>query len=241
MCEHIFFASDYNTSICRNCGVERPSTLTPTQGYTENLPLDLSYSRYNRMQALLNQLFFPRLYGSPNSQVVYEVLQQTFSNGYDLLKWLSALQVKNKRYQNAHYYYIIHNSGKEQKPPSNKKILSILSMFSKLEHRFECWTHDYKSFFSYNWLLGQFLKEYKLEVYLQFVKKIKCKKRVALYEIMYSFFTSSSSDGEERDVFQTNRRQLYEFLDDVRSDPQVSRIVLNQLVRNRRNNWVFEA
>ena len=78
MCEHLFCSSDYNTIICRNCGLERQCSLKPTQGYTENLPLDLSYSRYNRMQALLNQLFFPTLHGSPNSQVVYEALQQRF-------------------------------------------------------------------------------------------------------------------------------------------------------------------
>ena len=110
MCVHTFLTSDYNTLICRNCGLERVTMLIPRQGYTENMPLELGYSRYNRMYALLNKLFEPAFYGNPSSRVVYEVLQQQFENGTQLLEWLSQLPVKNKRYQNAHYYYIIMGS-----------------------------------------------------------------------------------------------------------------------------------
>ena len=137
MCNHDFICSDYNTNICRNCGIETESPLIPSKGYTENMPLELGYSRYNR-----NQLFSPKLYGTPNSRVVFEVLKHKFAHGNELLTWLSKLPVKNKRYQNAHFYYTIHNTAyKVPPPPSSRIILEILGLFSTLEQRFECWSH----------------------------------------------------------------------------------------------------
>ena len=204
MCNHDFICSDYNTNICRNCGIETESPLIPSKGYTENMPLELGYSRYNRMNKLLNQLFSPKLYGTPNSRVVFEVIKHKFAHGNELLKWLSKLAVKNKRYQNAHFYYTIHDpTYKVPQPPSSRTMLAILGHFSKLEQRFECWSHKYKSFFSYNWLLRYFLKKFKLNTYIQFVKEIKCKKRVALYDTMYSFFMSSDNAVEGVGVSQT--------------------------------------
>ena len=120
MCPHSFFASGYATIICRLCGLEKTSSLQPAEGYTENIPLDLGYSRYNRMQSLLNQLFKPTMYGSPNSRVVYEVLQQKFGDGVELLAWLAKLPLKNKRYQSTHYYFAVHNKKYRVPIPPNK-------------------------------------------------------------------------------------------------------------------------
>ena len=235
MCNHLFLNSDYNTLICRLCGLERESPIMSTQGYTENMPLDLGYSRYNRMANLLKQLFQPTLYGTPNSRVVYEVMKQTFTTGEELLVWLSKLPVKNKRYQNAHYYFSVHKPYKVPTPPCQRIIRAMLSMFSKLEHRFDVWSHPYKSFFSYNWLLRQFLEQFKLGGYLQFVKRIKCPKRVSLYETMYTFFTSSGSAEVDVDAFQRSQKQLYESPGGVYSYPLGQQSLLGLLARNRRN------
>ena len=238
MCNHLFLNSDYNTLICGVCGLGRQCSLVSSQGYTENMPLDLGYSRYNRMANLLKQLFEPTLHGTPNSRVVYEVLQQKFTNGGELLRWLSKLPVKNKRYQNAHYYFTVHQKPYNvPTPPCKRTIRAMLSLFIKLEHRFDGWVHPYKSFFSYNWLLRQFLEEFKLEGYLQFVKQIKCAKRVALYESMYTFFTSADNAAIDVGAFQRNQKQLYEPQGGVYSYPQGRQYVLGQLAKNYLNNW----
>ena len=236
MCEHTFITSDYDTHICSKCGLELQSQLSPSEGYTENMPLELGYSRYNRMTALLNKLFEPKLYGNPNSRVVYEVLQQKFENGSQLQRWLSTLPVKNKRYQNAHYYFSVHKPYKVPTPPCKRKVLEILRVFSNLEHRFECWKHLYKSFFSYNWLLRKLLKIFELEMYIPFVKQIKCKKRVRLYESMYTFFMSSGNAGVTKDASQTCQIQPSESQGDDFSYHPALRVSLNRLVRNRQNN-----
>ena len=239
MCCHEYLSSDYNTLICAICGIETACALVQSQGYTENMPLDIGYSRYNRMSALLNQLFQPTMYGHPNSRVVYEVLRQTFENGSELLKWLSTLPIKNKRYQNAHYYFLIHKEYQIPNPPNKSTVNSILSLFSRLEHRFDSWSHSYKSFFSYNWLLRRFLKEFKLEKYIQFVKQIKCKKRVAIYEIMYTYFMCLDNAGVNADVFQKNQTTPSLLLDDVHSFLLQRLSFLSRITKNRQDRMEF--
>ena len=230
MCVHTFLSSDYNTLICRNCGLEIQSELAPSEGYTENMPLELGYSRYNRMFALLNKLFQPTMYGNPNSRVVYEVLKQHFDNGAQLLHWLSKLP-------NAHYYFSIHKPYTVPNPPCKSKVLKILSDFSTLEHRFECWKHSYKSFFSYNWLLRQLLKKFELEIYLPFVKQIKCRKRVLLYKTMYMFFMSASNVEVKLDASQMSQIPLASPQDGGCLPHQVLQFSLNRLIRSHRCNW----
>ena len=238
MCNHNFFCSEYSTIICCLCGLERETSLSPSEGYTENIPLELGYSRYYRMQALMNRLFQPTLYGSPNSRVVFEVLQQNFTNGVDLLAWLSKLSLKNKRYQNTHYYFAVHNKAyRVPDPPSKGSIRKMLTLFSRLEHWFEKGQQIYKSFFSYNWLLRFFLKKYQLEVYLPFVKTIKCRKRVAMYETMFELFTNADNAAIAEDVSRMNQKQLVSLPGDVHSSHLVLRRVLGRSTKNLPNNW----
>ena len=237
MCKHLFLLSDYNTVICKVCGIEQRTPMVSSQGYTENMPLDLGYSRYNRMDNLLKQLFQPTIHGSPNSRVVFEVMKQDFNSGKELLIWLSKLAVKNKRYQNAHYYFTVHDKFyKVPESPCKQTIRDIMAQFSKLEQRFDWWSHPYKSFFSYNWLLRQFLDVFKLGGYLQFVKRIKCPKRVALYQNMYDFFMSSGSAAAAEDAFQKNQTQLYEQQGGGCSYPPGRQFVLSRLIKNYQNN-----
>ena len=106
--EHSFFDTDYNTRICHRCGLEETTFIRPSEGYTENIPLDPGYSRHTRMSMLLKQLFRPRFFGSPSSEVVFHVLSHgPFFDGVSLLRWLSKIKVKHKQYSNAHYYFAI--------------------------------------------------------------------------------------------------------------------------------------
>ena len=235
--QHSFFRSEYATMICRNCGLEEVTSLPPSEGYTENIPLELGYSRYTRMQRLLNQLFLPTRYGSPNSRVVFEVLQQEFSDGCELLAWLSKLPLKNKRYQNSHYYFAVHNKTyRVPEPPHVSVIYKILILFSKLERWFETRQHPYKSFFSYNWLLRYFLKTFCLPHYLQFVKQIKCRKRVKMYERMFQDFTISDNVPKGGGVSQMNQTQLDVLPGGVHSFQRVLRRALDRSRENRQNS-----
>ena len=208
-CSHTFYETNYCTSVCYDCGLEKPAGITPLDGYTTNVPLCNGYSRHHRMYMLLKQLFDPRHYGSPNSEVIAHVLQHgPFQHGNQLLKWLAQLKVKHKQYQNAHYYYAIASPTYViPDPPCPEKLIVIERTFYKLEQRFSARTHTYKSFFSYNWLLRKFLQVENLPFYLQFVKSIKCKKRMKMYETMWVFFTRADSVEATQDVSRNFQKQ----------------------------------
>ena len=216
-CEHKFYETNYNTRVCYSCGLEKESAIKPTEGYTTNVPLQNCYSRHHRMYMILKQLFNPRHYGCPNSEVVANVLKHgPFSHGTKLLDWLAKLKVKHKQYQNAHYYFAIASpSYVIPDPPPLDIVLKIERSFHKLEQGFCARNHNYKSFFSYNWLLRKFLEDAHLNFYIQFVKKIKCKKRMKMYDTMWGFFTKPPPPLEgnvatKLGVFRNSQRQLGE-------------------------------
>jgi hypothetical protein len=216
-CEHNFFETNYNTHVCYSCGLEREAAICLEKGYTTNVPLLNCYSRHQRMYMLLNQLFNPRHYGCPNSEVVANILKHgPFSHGTKLLDWLAKLKVKHKQYQNAHYYFAIASSSYViPDPPPLEIVQNIERSFNKLVQGFRARNHKYKSFFSYNWLLRKFLEKAQLNYYIQFVKKIKCKKRMQMYETMWGFFTKppphlEGNAATKLGVFRSSQKQLGE-------------------------------
>ena len=239
-CEHIFFDTTYATQVCHRCGIEKTAPITPLNEYTTNVPISTGYSRHHRMYILLKQLFSPRFYGTPNSTVVAHALKHgPFVSGSELLHWLAKLKVRHKKYQNAHYYfaracpaYVIPN------PPSQDKVLSIERAFFKLEQRFRGGGHNYKSFFSYNWLLRKLLVEFDLENYLPFVKTIKCKKRMRMYETMWLFFMNLDNVATVKGVSQKIQRPPVEPLENVGRPLQVLQSVERLLIENYLNNLV---
>ena len=242
MCIHNFFESDYNPIVCQNYGIERLTSLKPSEGYTENIPLDPGYSRHHRMSTLLKQLFRPRFFGSPNSEVTAHALTHgPFLNGKELLQWLAKLKVKHKQYQNAHYYYAIADPEYEiPKAPCVSTILKIERDFNRLEQLFVSRTHEYTSFFSYNWLLRRLLLD-ECSYYLQFVKPIKCKKRAQTYETMWDFFTSEDNAAIISDVSRMFQRQLVEPLGCAVRPRQELPFSANRWLRNYLNNSVSPA
>lgn len=240
-CEHTFFETDYCTIICKSCGLENPSSIAPIEGcYTANVPLFSGYSRHQRMYILLKQLFDPRHYGSPNSEVVAHILKHgPFTHGTELLAWLSKLKVKHKQYQNAHYYFAISSPDYViPKPPSADKVISIEREFHTLEQRFRTGTHPYKSFFSYNWLLRKFLQEYHLVFYLQFIKKIKCKKRLKTYRTMWCHFKNADSVVTVLDASRTTQKPPGAPLENALRLRRGVQSILGQLLRSHLNNSV---
>ena len=243
MCSHSFFESEYCTKICRSCGLERIHTPKPHEGFTENVPLDHGYSRHHRMNMLLKQLFTPQYYGTPNSEVVANVLMHgPFFDGHDLLDWISRLKVKHKQYQNAHYYFAISNPAYNfHPPPSVETIQAIELSFHRLEHKFTTCNHGYNSFFSYNWLLRKLLRQSNLVFYLQFVKNIKCKKREKVYQKMWDFFMSEDSVEAIPDAFQTNQTRPDVLPARVETPPRAEQFFLDRLLKSYLNRTGFVA
>ena len=232
MCTHRFLESDYNTIVCQCCGVEQRAAFKPTEGYTENVPLDTGYSRHHRMSTLLKQLFRPRFFGSPNSEVTAHALKHgPFKNGEELLLWLAKLKVKHKQYQNAHYYFASADPKHEiRTPPCASTILKMERKFTQMEQRFLSRTHQYTSFFSYNWLLRKLL-EADCSYYLQFVKPIKCKKRAQIYEAMWDFFTCGDNAVRAGDVSQSFQKLLAEPLARVETPPPGAAILRKSVAK----------
>ena len=243
MCTHRFFETDYNTVVCQCCGVERRAALKPTEGYTENVPLDPGYSRHHRMTTLLKQLFRPRFFGSPNSEVTAHALKHgPFKNGDELLLWLAKLKIKHKQYQNAHYYFAIADPNHEiRSPPCASTILKIEREFTQMEQRFMFRTHEYTSFFSYNWLLRKLLDRQECKYYIQFVKPIKCKKRAQTYEAMWDFFTSEDNDVTVVDVSRSFQKLLVEPQARAATLLPALPLCANRLLKNYQNSLVSEA
>ena len=234
--KHEFFETDYNTLVCHRCGVEKATYLKPAEGYTQNVPLDPGYSRHHRMSSLLKQLFRPRHYGIPNSEVVFHAIKNgPFKNGEELLLWLSKIKVKHKQYSNAHYYFAIASPEYNvSTPPTPLEILTLERKFHEVQSRFMNRKHSYKSFFSYNWLLHKLL--HKHPFYLQFVKRIKCKKRIHVYQTMWEFFMSSNNVLEDQGVSPAYQKSPVVPREHVSKRPREEQLFLDRIIRNYQNN-----
>jgi hypothetical protein len=177
--------------------VEVCLSITPQLNYGNSSPLILGYSRGTRFKCILEKLFYPRLFGKPNARVLYNLSilpKDYFVNGHALLKWLAALSIPNKNYQCTHYYFIfITKPRKFPIPPHQLIIHKIEEDFVAIENAFQSWPKKYKSFFSYNWILRKILQKYSLDYFLQFVKPIKCKRRLKKYNTMYTEIMSEDN------------------------------------------------
>ena len=194
MCMHRdVFYTDYGSCVCKQCGFEVRVGFTTSDQYTTNCPLLVGYSRNTRVKTILDQLFQPFLYGNPCHEIVYLIKSNKlrFDSGNSLHEWLNNQNVKNKKYTCCHYYFAIANRCYSvPPPPSLKQYRLILREFHYLETRFNA--TDYKSFFSYNWLLVKLLTNCKLEHYVQFIKPIKCTGRRRMYLKMYNNLARNS-------------------------------------------------
>jgi hypothetical protein len=200
------FLSDYNTSICPNCGIEKAVSIIISPKFSSNQTLSVGYSRINRFRIILDQLFNPLQYGCANSQVLAhlnKIDKNSLKNGGDMIKWLTALPLSDKRYQCVHFYFAWYLKTYHIPPVPNLKIKRDVEMeFGKIEANFRISEYKKKSFFSYNWLLLKLLLSHpQLKHYIQFVKRIKCKHRFKKYLTMYQdIMNVNSADGVLGDV-----------------------------------------
>lgn len=210
--------SNYHTRICICCGLETQIPLVAEINYGNSTTLCVGYSRCIRFRIILDQLFKPLLFGSPNQKVLFALrdTKPTINNGSEMLEWLTHLPIPDKRYQSAHYYFSWLNP--EYTVPESPSIMDIRLLeqqFMRLEQNYySSGLSKTHSFFSYNWLLQKLLHNTTMSSYGQFIKKIKCPKRHIRYENMYSTLTNACNVSTALDAFQTNQTLLVGLPDD---------------------------
>ena len=210
--------SDYNTYICTSCGIEKAAPIQPRMEFGKSMPLVLGYSRGVRFKTILDKLLKPRIYGKTNARVLEELFKQpqgSIQSGEDMLRFLSSLSVANKCYQSCHFYYLLHTKPKTYPLPPHITIINDLeSDFLRIKNRFVSARHKSNSFFSYNWLLRKILSNHNLTYYIQFVKPIKCGRRIRKYETMYQQLTNEGNDFVVPDNLKMNQIPPVAPLDD---------------------------
>ena len=241
------FLSDYHTQICRLCGIEIKLSIIPQFEYGQQSPLCVGYSRVARFRTILDQLFSPLLHGSPNHRVLAALNKQPkkkLTDGHDLLQFMNILQIPDKRYQLAHYYFAWYDRDYVVPPRPHANVLGDMErLFFRLECNYNMnANYCHKSFFSYNWLLQRLLTIFKLFHYKQFVKQVKCSKRQERYNTMFLELTHSDNDVIIEDVSLANRK----LLDEPRGDDRESRCsqrsyFVNLLAKMRRNTQVVAS
>ena len=209
--------TDYNTSICAECGLEKRLAINPVKKFTSNQPLWVGYSRSSRFQKLLNSLFYPLIWGSipgkcrlhlDNAKTKYESVE-------DLMKALRKVNTTTKNYNNLHLYAILYLQGYNPPTPPPVKIQhDMVGDFVILEKGL-CCLYPTRRFFSYRWVLTQLLHKYKLTEYIQFVKPLVNQKSNKRYSVMFKeIFKTAGTPLAIRDVPQTTAKSLSLFPDD---------------------------
>ena len=195
----------YNTEICTHCGLELLTPLTNIVEYTDSQPLLQGYSRKKRFQNILMAMFFPHTHSILSSKVCHSLIEHGhFNSVSELVEHIKSVNCKNKNYQSLHLYSIGFVDNFETiSPPSRNIVDNLVGDFVVLKRGYNNTFCD-KRFFSYRWVVQKLLQKYNLTHYMQFVKILKNKKSIALYERMYNKIMSGCSGDATQDTVLTN-------------------------------------
>ena len=121
-----------------------------------------------------------------------------FDTIQDMIKSMKQCACPDKRYCSCHLFSSLFVIGYVKPlPPNNIKRLknNILNTFETLEFAHRRVFDRNVPFFNYRFLLATLLAEHKLQRFLQFVKRLKCKQRQTHYHNMLdtlrNFITTS--------------------------------------------------
>ena len=206
MCQHgQKICTTYNTEICTGCGLEMFVPMNNVVEYTECQPLLQGYSRKKRFKNILMAMFYPDTHSILSSKVCHSLLEHgRFSSVPDLMQHIKGVNCKNKHYQSMHLYAIgFVDKFTTILPPSRNTVDNLVGDFVILKRGYNSTFCD-KQFFSYRWLVQKLLQKYNLTHYMQFVKFLKNKKSIALYERMYNKIMSGYSGDATPDTVLTN-------------------------------------
>ena len=175
-CCTLFCYSNYNTRICQECGRETQSGATPEHDYTyKSLPIP--YSRVCRFVELVTKLLGIG-HGPKRDDPVWRILEDNapYDTPHDILLELKKSKIMNKHYNNLHLFSKVFL--KNYQPPSISPT-SVDSLQKTMLVWFEqvlyMWNKSCaEGFFSYNWLIEQFLECLNIRCYSPYLKKLQC-------------------------------------------------------------------
>ena len=196
--------TQYDTTLCMQCGVERKKGLSiesksDAHNYISHAPFFNAYSRKKRFICMLDSVLFAT--GHKLDEPILKYLTETtppekFLTSEELVKHIRKSKVKDKRYSSLHFlsklFVANYKCPIRRDQDLRKSREHIIWMFEEVQfgHR----RYFMKSnFFNYCWLLRKFLDRCDLGNYNIFVKPLKCKHRQKTYELMYSIIIQSKS------------------------------------------------
>ena len=189
MCDHIWLETDYGTTVCVECGLEKAGPLRPRyHDVGDKAPLYISaYSRhkrfYNFLLCVVDPVFATH---PPQKTIALLMVDQPFAELDCLLTELKRKKTHQKSYTHLHYYARRFVTGYTAPTKLSKvEINNVMSFFAQVEQCFECAKLNC-SFFSYPWLCRKVLLLFGYERFVRFVKTIICKKRIKKYEALWN-------------------------------------------------------
>lgn len=192
LCKHLkYFESSYYTKICCECGLEVNGYLSIEATYTQNLPLNMGYSRTKRFRQMLLSIVDPTKHCSMDGRTQVLLGDRKFENVTELLKALKRVKSKNKQYSSLHLYAIRYVNNHISPPAPHKPAINIImSEFYKIENGHD---HNFRGdqFFSYRWLLEKLLRKHGFSQFCVYVKKLQNAKSIEYYEGMYKTVMNS--------------------------------------------------
>ena len=186
-CQHDFFESD-NSLICRNCGVEKYYLKSCTYnncGFEmRHSPFLSGYSRTKRFRGMVNALFWPSP-SNPDAKMLEYLFGMKFENRDQIIHAVTNAPLKDKRFGSIHTFCKLMDP--EYVAPQHGCLFHmeerLVFAFQCIETRFEN-RYTRTPFINYTFLLRHLLAEMGFHEYLDFVKSLKCTKRIAHYNQM---------------------------------------------------------
>ena len=199
-CTGFKFDTDYNTTICHECGQETSTGYKMTEpnmnSYLTHTPFLGGYSRQKRFEMMLDLVLNPTPSRSDDGVLEYLFKHKPIKNLGELYYLLKKHRGKDKRYCSVHCFarLCMKNYTPPMRPPSGTK-MRVMAKFRDVEflHKRHC--PPKRPFFSYYFLLRRFLSEVDLADHMKYVKKLKCPHRCDVYNKLYKkLLTHSHTD-----------------------------------------------
>ena len=178
-----FLYTNYNTRICNKCGRETQHGPTPEHDYTfKSLPIP--YSRVCRFVELVTKLLGVG-HSPKDTDPVWKVLEQRapYSTPHEILLQLKRSKIVNKHYNSLHLFSKVFQK-RYTAPKISTHNMNVLRLTMKawFEQVLYLWNKSaIEGFFSYNWLIEQFLNCLKIHCLFPYLKKLQCPVRRQKY------------------------------------------------------------
>ena len=164
------FDTNYHTRVCFDCGVETFAGYVPAnQVYTPhgNRALPPTYSRLGRFRELIRRVF--AIDNGPKvTDPVWEYLKERspFPNVTAIFQSLKGSRLENKHYSNVHLFSKVFTTYEPHRFTSQELRYFVEHLCQLFENTLQKWNlNSMKTFFSYSWLIEQYLVHCRLDFF----------------------------------------------------------------------------